>query len=249
LIGLWGYETSTQISSLGFITYATNCSDILADYALFQDYQAKIAAAALNATLNMTIVANQTVPTAIDIAAQTVSTYLKTEITSQLFIIIICSISAFVLVMIVISVAACICCRNKRKVMSIESEMLKLQQKEMGQMPNKGEKVVVEKQLDFGSKEGYLPAHSHTQSSASDISEAVTQVVADTDGGDRNEKKDQHVYKRNISRKKIELSTGKTDWEEISELDNERNQEAAALKLKSKLDLEYERLNSQIQMR
>ena len=74
--------------------------------------------------------------------------------------------------------------------MSIESEMLKLQQKEIGQMPNKGDKVVIEKQLDFSGKEGYLPAHSHTQSSASDISEAVTQVNADTDGGDRNEKKD-----------------------------------------------------------
>jgi len=39
--------------------------------------------------------------------------------------------------------------------------MLKLQQKELGQMPNKGEKVV-EKQLDFGKEGGYLAAHSHT---------------------------------------------------------------------------------------
>ena len=57
------------------------------------------------------------------------------------------------------------------------------------------------------------------------------------------------MYKKNISRNKAELSTGKTDWEEISDLDNARNQDAAALKLKSKHDLEYERLNSQIQMR
>jgi len=64
-------------------------------------------------------------------------------------------------VLIVIIIAVCIVCRTKNKVTSIESEMLKLQQKELGQMPNKGEKVV-EKQLDFGKEGGYLAAHSHT---------------------------------------------------------------------------------------
>lgn len=112
-------------------------------------------------------------------------------------------------------------------------------------MPNKGEKVV-EKQLDFGKEGGYLAAHSHTQSV---ISEEATQVVTDVDGGDRNEKKDQHAYKKSRNNKTQLTTTGKQDWEELSELDNARNQEAAALKLKDKKDLEYERLNSQIQMR
>jgi hypothetical protein len=41
--------------------------------------------------------------------------------------------------------------------------MLKLQQIDFGQIPNKGEKVV-EKQLEFGKEGGYLAAQLHTKS-------------------------------------------------------------------------------------